>query len=45
MADAFQDQLATKSDLLLLEQRLTIKVGGMLVVAIGLLAAILKGLP
>ncbi len=45
LADAFQDQLATKSDLLLLEQRLTIKVGGMLVVAIGLLAALLKGLP
>ena len=41
LADAFQDQVATKNDLALLEQRLTIEVGGMFVVAIGALTAII----
>ncbi|WOJ89994.1 hypothetical protein RZS28_01390 [Methylocapsa polymorpha] len=45
LADAFQDQVATKDDLTLLEQRLTIKIGGMLVVSIGVLTALIKGLP
>ncbi|ADH89451.1 conserved hypothetical protein [Ancylobacter novellus DSM 506] len=42
LADAFQDRVATKDDLALLEQRLTIKIGGMLVVAVGVLTALLK---
>ncbi|MFK8251421.1 hypothetical protein [Ancylobacter terrae] len=49
LADAFQDRIATKDDvallrneLVLLEQRLTIKIGGMLVVAVGVLTALLK---
>lgn len=42
LADAFQDRVATKDDLALLEQRLTIKIGGMLVVAVGVLTAFLK---
>ena len=47
MADAFREaqgevNLATKSDLRALELRLTIKIGGMLVIAIGMLAAVLK---
>ncbi|WP_245276362.1 CCDC90 family protein [Methylocapsa aurea] len=45
LADAFQDQVATKDDLTLLEHRLTIKIGGMLVVSIGVLTALVKGLP
>ncbi len=45
LAGAFQDQVATKDDLTLLEQRLTIKIGGMLVLAIGVLTALIKGLP
>ncbi len=44
-AEAFQDQVAPKNDLALLEQRLTIKVGGMLVIAVGILTALIKGLP
>ena len=35
-------QLATKSDLAALEQRLTIKFGGMLVIAVGVLFAGLR---
>jgi len=47
VADAFREaqgeaDLATKSDLRELELRLTIKIGGMLVIAIGVLAAVLK---
>jgi len=42
LAEAFQDRVATKDDLELLEQRLTIKIGGMFVVAIGVLTAIVK---
>ena len=42
LAEAFQAEIATKSDLRELEHRLTIKVGSMLVVAIGILAALLK---
>ncbi len=45
LANAFQEQVAIKNDLALLEQRLTIKVGGMLVVAVGVLTAIIKALP
>ena len=41
-AEAFQDRVATRDDLLLLEQRLTIKIGGTLVVAIGVLVALEK---
>lgn len=42
LAEAFQDNVATKDDLALLEQRLTIKIGGMLVIAVGVLAAMEK---
>ncbi|WAC25976.1 hypothetical protein [Ancylobacter sp. SL191] len=42
LADAFQDRVATKDYLALLEQRLTIKIGGMLAVAVGVLTAFLK---
>jgi len=35
-------ELATKADLLQLEQRMTIKLGGMLVVAIGAIVALTK---
>jgi len=45
LSDAFQDRIATKEDLAALEQRLTIKIGGMLVVAVGLLTALLKVIP
>lgn len=45
LAGTFQDQVVTKDALTLLEQRLTIKSGGMLVVAIGVLTALIKGLP
>jgi hypothetical protein len=37
LSDAFQDRIATKDDLAPLEQRLTIKIGGMLVIAVGVL--------
>jgi hypothetical protein len=42
LSEAFQDEIATKTDLRELELRLTVKIGGMLVVAIGVLTAILK---
>ena len=49
LADAFQDRIIAKDDvvllrneLVLLEQRLTIKIGGMLVVAVGVLSVLLK---
>lgn len=40
--DADLTSLATKQDLQLLEQRLTIKLGSMLVVAVGAAAALVK---
>ena len=47
VADAFREaqgeaDLSTKSDLRELELRLTIKIGGMLVIAVGVLVAVLK---
>jgi hypothetical protein len=36
------EHLATKVDLVQLEQRLTIKIGSMMVVAIGIVAALVK---
>ena len=47
VADAFREaqceaDLATTSDLRALELRLTIKIGGMLVIAVGVLAAVLR---
>ena len=42
LSEAFQNEIATKTDLRELELRLTIKIGGMLVIAVGVLAAILK---
>jgi hypothetical protein len=47
VADAFREaqgvaDLSTKSDLRELELRLTIKIGGMLIIAVGVLAAVLK---
>jgi hypothetical protein len=42
LSEAFQEEIATKTDLRELELRLTIKIGGMLVIAVGVLAAILK---
>ena len=47
VADAFREaqgeaDLTTKPDLRELELRLTIKIGGMLVIAVGVLAAVLK---
>jgi hypothetical protein len=41
-AEAFQQEIATKTDLAPLEQRLTIKIGAMLVAAIGVLLALEK---
>lgn len=40
--DADLTSLATKQDLQLLEQRLTIKLGSMLVIAVGAVAALVK---
>lgn len=40
LAEAFRDEIMTKSDLRDLEQRLTIKVGAMMVALAGFLAAI-----
>jgi hypothetical protein len=40
LAEAFRDEISTKSDLRDLEQRLTIKVGAMLVALSGFLTAI-----
>jgi hypothetical protein len=42
LSEAFQVEIATKTDLRELELRLTIKIGGMLVIAVGVLAALLK---
>ena len=42
LSDAFQDEIAMKTDLRELELRLTIKIGGMLVIAVGVLTALLK---
>jgi hypothetical protein len=42
LAEAFQEQIATKTDLALLEPRLTIKIGAMLAAAIGILLALEK---
>lgn len=47
ISEAFKEvqgemDLATKQDLRDLEQRMVIKVGGMLVVAVGLIAAVVK---
>ncbi len=42
LAEAFQEEVATKTDLRELELRLTIKIGSMLVIAIGILTALLK---
>jgi hypothetical protein len=42
LSEAFQDEMATKTDLRELELRLTIKIGGMLVIAVGVLTALLK---
>ena len=47
VVDAFREaqgkaDVSTKSDLRELELRLTIKIGGMLVIAVGVLAAVLK---
>jgi hypothetical protein len=42
LADAFQEQIATKIDLELLEQRLTIKMGAIAAVAIGILLTLEK---
>jgi hypothetical protein len=39
LSAAFQDEIATKTDLRELELRLTIKIGGMLVIAVGVLTA------
>jgi hypothetical protein len=41
-AEAFQEQIATKTDLALLEQRLTIKMGAIAAAAIGILLALVK---
>jgi hypothetical protein len=38
-------ELATKNDIIQLEQRLTIRLGGMLVVAVGILLAAVRYLP
>ena len=46
LADAMAGaELATKADLRDLEQRLTIRLGGMLVVAVGVLLAAIRYLP
>jgi hypothetical protein len=42
LSEAFQAEIATRTDLRELEQRLTIKIGSMFVVAIGILTALLK---
>ena len=42
LADLVEERLATKQDLRKLEYRLIIKLGGMLVVAIGVIAALVK---
>lgn len=42
LGEAFQDQLATKTDLKLMEQRITIRLGGMMAAGFGLQFAALK---
>jgi hypothetical protein len=42
LAEAFQQEIATKTDLALLEQRLTIKIGAMIAAGIGILLALEK---
>jgi hypothetical protein len=42
LAEAFQQEIATKTDLALLEQRLTIKMGATAAAAIGILLALEK---
>ncbi len=42
LADMFENQIATKRDLRELESRLLIRLGGMLAIAVGLIAAIEK---
>jgi hypothetical protein len=42
LSEAFQDEIATKTDLRELELCLTTKIGGMLVIAVGVLTGILK---
>ena len=42
MAKLIDNNLSTKNDLIHLEQRLTIKLGSMLIAAVGLLAIIMK---
>jgi hypothetical protein len=42
LADMFENQIATKRDLRELEYRLLIRLGGMLAIAIGLVATIMK---
>jgi hypothetical protein len=42
LSEAFQGEIATKTDLRELEHRLTIKIGSRLVVAVGILTALIK---
>ena len=42
LADMFENQIATKRDLRELEYRLLIRLGGMLTIAIGVVATIVK---
>jgi hypothetical protein len=42
LADMFENQIATKRDLRELESRLLIRLGGMLAIAVGLIAAVEK---
>ena len=42
LAEAFQSEIATKTDLREFEHRLTSKIGSMLVVAIGIVTTLLK---
>ena len=43
--DSDFEALATKTDLLMLEQRMTIKLGGLLVIAVGVILAAIRYLP
>ena len=42
LADMFENQIATKRDLRDLEYRLLLRLGGMITVAIGIVAAVVK---
>jgi hypothetical protein len=44
-SEAFQDRVATKDDLAVLEQRFTIEICGVLVVAVGVVATLPKVIP